>query len=185
MTIYVALVHGEPGSYGVSLPDLPGCTSGGATIEAALAHVRLAAADWVEEVVNGGHAIPPARPIDELCADPNYAEEFEDVVLTAGVEVDLPSGVTRLSITMDNALLAQVDRAAEEAGESRSGWLAAAARLRLRHDNGGIHPSRMGIKRVAAKGFKTKIKGAVSGKRVAARAARPTKAARRSTKQRA
>jgi predicted RNase H-like HicB family nuclease len=171
MTIYVALVHGERGSYGVNLPDLPGCTSGGETIDTALAHLRLAASDWVEDVAAGGHAIPPARSIDELRKDPDYAEDFEDVVLAAAIEVDLPGGIERLSITMADALLVQIDKAAKKTGESRSGWLAAAARLRLRFDAGGVP---FGPLRAKAPTKGSKSKGGASGKRAAAKAARPT-----------
>ena len=173
MTIYVALVHGEHGSYGVSLPDLPGCTSGGETIDTALAHLQLAASDWVEDVAAGGHTIPPARSIDELRKDPDYAEDFEDVVLAAAIEVDLPGGIERLSITMADALLAQIDKAAEKTGESRSGWLAAAARLRLRLDAGGVPFGQLRAK-APTKASKSKSKGGASGKRAAAKAARPT-----------
>ena len=142
MTIYVALVPGEHGSYGVSLPDLPGCTSGGETIDTALAHLQLAASDWVD---------------------------FEDVVLAAAIEVDLPGGIERLSITMADALLAQIDKAAEKTGESRSGWLAAAARLRLRLDAGGVPFGQLRAKApTKASKSKSKSKGGASGKRAAA-----------------
>ena len=36
MARYVAIVDGTPGAYGVVVPDLPGCTSGGAAIDEAL-----------------------------------------------------------------------------------------------------------------------------------------------------
>jgi len=40
---YVALVDGKKGAYGVVVPDLPGCTSAGKTIDAAY-HNKLAPA---------------------------------------------------------------------------------------------------------------------------------------------
>ena len=36
MTRYVALVDGKRGSYGVTVPDLPGCTSAAATTDEVL-----------------------------------------------------------------------------------------------------------------------------------------------------
>lgn len=36
MTRYVALVDGKPGSYGLTLPDLPGCASAAATTDEVL-----------------------------------------------------------------------------------------------------------------------------------------------------
>jgi metal-responsive CopG/Arc/MetJ family transcriptional regulator len=42
-----------------------------------------------------------------------------------------PSKSVRLNITLDESLLNRVDQAAQRAGETRSGYLAAAARRRL------------------------------------------------------
>ena len=33
MARYVAIVDGKPGAFGVVVPDLPGCTSGGETVD--------------------------------------------------------------------------------------------------------------------------------------------------------
>lgn len=139
MATYVVLMHGKPGAYGASLPDLPGCTSGGATIDEALARVRLAAEDWMEAVAKTGESsagdrrspVPPARTIENLRADPEFADDFKDAVMVAGIDLDPPGRVTRLNITMDEALLKRIDRAASEAGESRSAWLATAAKMRM------------------------------------------------------
>jgi predicted RNase H-like HicB family nuclease len=139
MATYVVLVHGKPGAYGASLPDLPGCTSGGSTIDEALARVRLAADDWIEAVAESGEplagerrpAVQPARTIDSLRADPEFADDFKDAVMVAGVDLNPPGRVTRLNITMDEALLKRINRAASEAGESRSAWLATAAKMRM------------------------------------------------------
>lgn len=131
MATYVVLVHGKPGAYGASLLDLPGCTSGGVTLDEALTRVRLAADDWMEAVARDGHPVPPARTIDSLRADSEFADDFKDAVMVAGVELNPPGRVTRLNITMDEALLTRIDRAASEAGESRSAWLATAAKMRM------------------------------------------------------
>ena len=42
MSRYVALLDGHAGAYGVVVPDLPGCSSGGATIEEAVANTQEA-----------------------------------------------------------------------------------------------------------------------------------------------
>jgi hypothetical protein len=41
MAQYVALIDGEAGVYRVTVPDLPGCTSGGSTTDEALRHEPL------------------------------------------------------------------------------------------------------------------------------------------------
>lgn len=42
MPHYVAIVHRKPGGYGVSFPDLPGCVSGGKTVDEAMRAARKA-----------------------------------------------------------------------------------------------------------------------------------------------
>ena len=49
MTRYVALVDGKPGSYGLTVPDLPGCTSAAATIDEVLRRATDAVRLWVED----------------------------------------------------------------------------------------------------------------------------------------
>lgn len=85
MATYVVLIHGKAGAYGASLPDFPGCTSGGRTIDEALARIRIAAAEWMNAVAENGKAIPPARTIDNLRADRDLADDLEDLVLAAAI----------------------------------------------------------------------------------------------------
>ena len=59
--------------------------------------------------------------------------------MVAAVDIDVPGKVLRLNITLDEALLARIDRAAADAGESRSGWLATAARQRLGGERAAQH----------------------------------------------
>jgi hypothetical protein len=47
-----------------------------------------------------------------------------------------PARAARINITLDESLLGRVDRAAEAVGETRSGYLAGAARRRLAEESG-------------------------------------------------
>jgi len=47
--------------------------------------------------------------------------------------VDLPGKTVRANITLDQGLLSCIDAAAATDGNTRSGWLAQAARERLQH----------------------------------------------------
>ena len=49
MTRYVALVDGKGGSYGVTVPDLPGCTSAAATTDEVLRRATDAVRLWAED----------------------------------------------------------------------------------------------------------------------------------------
>jgi predicted RNase H-like HicB family nuclease len=75
MTHYVAIIEdaGPEHSVGVWFPDLPGCFSGGDTLDEALAIAPEAVALWFEDIVSEGRAIPPARTPSELKADPEVA----------------------------------------------------------------------------------------------------------------
>jgi predicted RNase H-like HicB family nuclease len=49
MIQYVGILDGKAKSYGVRMPDLPGCYGAGATPEAALADALSAAREWIAQ----------------------------------------------------------------------------------------------------------------------------------------
>src|SRR6266849_7321683 len=73
MTRYVALVDGKPGSYGVTVPDLPGCTSAAATTDEVLRRATDAVRLWAEDALADGEKLPKPRSIEALRADPEVA----------------------------------------------------------------------------------------------------------------
>jgi predicted RNase H-like HicB family nuclease len=131
MAIIVALVHGEKGAFGVSFPDFPGCVSGGTTISEALRRAPEALSSHIEAMADEEYAMPEVRELDAIKADAEFSEDFASAVLIAAVEVELPGRASRLNISMDEHLVARIDKRARELGESRSGFLAAAAKSRL------------------------------------------------------
>jgi predicted RNase H-like HicB family nuclease len=126
----VALVHGKPGAYGISFPDFQGAVSGGESIDEALRRGREGLAFHIESMMEVGEPLPRIRDIAEIKADAEFADDLEKAVI-ALVEVNLPGRAVSLNISMDEHLVARIDRAATAAGESRSGFLAEAARRRL------------------------------------------------------
>lgn len=58
----------EDGGYIAVVPDLPGCSAGGKTLQAALEEVRIATEGWLEVARERGYDIPeplitlPNRP---------------------------------------------------------------------------------------------------------------------------
>jgi predicted RNase H-like HicB family nuclease len=131
MAIIVSLVHGSKGAYGISFPDFPGCVSGGKSISEALSRAPQALASHIEAMLDEGLELPDVRELDIIRNDKTYAEDFADAALVAAVEVELPGKTSRLNITMDERLVARIDKRARELGESRSGFLSAAAKVRL------------------------------------------------------
>ena len=63
--------------------------------------------------------------------DPDFRDDAEGGVL-ALVQFDLPAKAVRINISIDEHLLGAIDRAASAAGQSRSAFLAEAARMKIR-----------------------------------------------------
>jgi predicted RNase H-like HicB family nuclease len=131
MVAVVGLVHAHHGEFGLTVPDFPGLVGGGATMTEAVERGRVGLRMLADLLHQRGVEMPNLRGIDQIRADPTLAEELEGAAFVI-LDVDLPGKVVRLNITMDDRLLSQVDRAAKALGESRSAFLATAARERLK-----------------------------------------------------
>ena len=142
MTLYdypACIEAAADGGFGVFFPDLPGCVSGGDTVQQAAVNAAealgLHIAGLAEDhgVIPGaipGAISPPSAPDAPL---PDWlAEVAPKLVARVLVPVALPGRSVRTNITLDAALLARLDAAAAAAGMSRSGVIAEAVRARLR-----------------------------------------------------
>jgi len=89
MSRYVAIVDGSPGAYGVIVPDLPGCTSGGATVDEALRNAVEAVTLWVEDARADGEKLPKPRPAEKLRHDPDVAASLNEGGVLAHVPLVL------------------------------------------------------------------------------------------------
>jgi predicted RNase H-like HicB family nuclease len=133
MARYVALVDGKPGTFGVVVPDLPGCTSGGATVEAALRNAIEAVSLWVEDARADNEKIPQPRSAEKLRADPDVAAALAHGGILAYVPLVLEAGrPVKANLSLDAGLLEAIDEAAERRGLTRSAFLASAAREKSR-----------------------------------------------------
>ncbi len=73
MARYVALVDGRAGAYGVTVPDLLGCTSAGRTTDEALRNAIEAVRLWAEDAIADGEELPTPRSAEVLRADAEVA----------------------------------------------------------------------------------------------------------------
>ena len=74
MTFLVAIQKDPQSSYGVSVPDLPGCVTAGDTIEEALTMAREAIQLHLEGMLEDGLELPePTEDFDRLRSDPDHA----------------------------------------------------------------------------------------------------------------
>lgn len=135
MSRYIALVDGKVGAYGVVFPDLPGCTSAGATTDEALRNAVSAVRLWAEDAVADGETLPRPRNAEELRADPDVAEAIAQGAALAVVPLLLDAGrPAKANLSIDAGLLAAIDDAAVDHGLTRSAFLASAAREKIASD---------------------------------------------------
>lgn len=133
-----ALVHEAEGPkgrvYGISFPDFPGVASGGKTVDEAVARGRETLAFHVEGMIEDGEPVPSLRTLAELRADKDVAREMRDVKRVCVVEVpfEVPGKPVRVNISIEDRLLDAVDRAAKTRGQTRSAFLAEAAREKIK-----------------------------------------------------
>jgi predicted RNase H-like HicB family nuclease len=81
---YIAFIHKVPTScYGVSFPDMPGCTSAGDTLDEAVANAVDALSGHVRMMDMDSDQIPAARSLEEIVADPQLAGDREGALLCA------------------------------------------------------------------------------------------------------
>ena len=132
MARYVALVDGQPGTFGIVIPDLPGCTSGGKTFDEACANAVDAVRLWIEDAIADGDDIPASRDMELLRADPETAGALARGAAFALIPVVVNSGrPAKANLSLDSGLLKAIDEAAAARGLTRSGFVASAVREKI------------------------------------------------------
>jgi predicted RNase H-like HicB family nuclease len=132
MPRYIALVDGKPGAYGVVVPDLPGCTSGGKTVDAALRNAVEAVRLWAEDARAEGETMPRPRTIEVIRRDGEVAAALAEGAVLAVVPLLLDAGrPAKANLSVDAGLLEAIDEAAEAHGLTRSAFIASAAREKI------------------------------------------------------
>lgn len=125
MQFPIVIHKDETSSYGVTVPDLPGCFSGGDSFAEAVSSAHEAVACHIEGLLMDGESIPERRPIELHQCNQNYEKG-----VWALIDVDvskLSSKTVRVNITMPARVLSIIDEAAARERESRSGLLTRAA----------------------------------------------------------
>lgn len=118
---YVALIDGESGAYGVTIPDLVGCTAMGATVDDALVAAVDAMRDWADVAEEDGATVPPPRPVDAVRTDPDVVEALANGAMLASVVLVRHTGrPVKANMSLDSGVLSALDAAAKQAGLTRS-----------------------------------------------------------------
>ena len=115
----------EPGdaqhTFGVVVPDLPGCFSAGDTLDEAVDNAKEAIQLWLETVIDDNGVIPEPSSISGLQANPEF-KGWVWALVTVDI-AELSGKAERVNITIPARVLRRIDAAAKEAGESRSGYI--------------------------------------------------------------
>ena len=117
----------EPGgdklTWGVIVPDLPGCFSAADSgIDEAIENAKAAIELWIEAALDTGEDIPKPSPITNL----QKKKEFKGYIW-AIAEIDpalLSDDIERVNISLPKRVLARLDAKAKSAGENRSAFIA-------------------------------------------------------------
>jgi predicted RNase H-like HicB family nuclease len=131
MNRYIAIIDYADDMYGAYFPDAPGCTAMGETEEEVLANAADALSEWAADELAGGRKLPEPRSYAQLLKSGEY--ELGKGGMVATIPLVLETGkVTRANISIDAGLLVTIDRIAKSQGITRSAFLAAAARERIK-----------------------------------------------------
>ena len=66
----------DSSSFVITVPDLPGCISGGSSLSDAIAMGEDAASGWILGELEDGNEIPPASSIADIRPNPEIGEGF-------------------------------------------------------------------------------------------------------------
>ncbi len=65
-TRYAVVIDGKPGAFGLWVPDMPGCTSMGETVDDVLQKAQEALRMWAEDAAADGEPLPAPRSFAEI-----------------------------------------------------------------------------------------------------------------------
>lgn len=133
MTRYIGMVDGKPGAFGLVFPDAPGCVAMGRTIDELLIEGAEVLTDWMGYELDQRGKLPKARTPEQLRKDSEVREALASGSIFVSIPLVVDSGQSaRANISLDAGLLSAIDEEARRRGVTRSAFLAAAARDKIR-----------------------------------------------------
>lgn len=128
---YPIIIHNDKDSdYGVTVPDLPGCFSAGASPDEALTMAKEAIELHLETLIEDGQTIPAPQTIEVHRKKRQFSGGIWAMVSVN--QGSLRLNARRINITMPRRILDAVDAAAAVGHETRSGFIAKAATVYLK-----------------------------------------------------
>ena len=119
--LFTVVIHKDPDSdYSVIVPDLPGCFSAGGSLEDALVQVREAIECHIEGLLLDNEDIPAPADTDAFIAE--LDEPYKLGVIDVNMD-ELSRDKDRVNISAPKIVLRAIDKAANQAGKTRSAFL--------------------------------------------------------------
>ena len=127
----IIIEPGENGTYGVIFPDFPGCVSAGGDVQEASLNAIEALIAHVEGMIEDEEVLPEPSAVNARV--PAWLSDVDlGRSIRAIVPLDIDSRVVRVNVSIEEGLLARVDRVAQARGLTRSSFLAEGARKLLK-----------------------------------------------------
>ena len=114
---YPTIVEADTEGYSVFFPDVPGCASGGATLQEAAQNAEEALQAHLDLSEEHGDPLPEPSDLDTAPVDPDIRVAARLLVRAETTKAK----PVRVNIMMPGDLLAAVDRHAARLGYTRSG----------------------------------------------------------------
>jgi predicted RNase H-like HicB family nuclease len=133
----VALIREENAVYRVWFPDFPGCTIAANDPHTITAKATEALSHHIARMMADGRELPQVRSLAWFAADPTFLADSGSRMIVLVSYTPAPREVC-VEITLDESLLARIDSAAEATEETRSEYIAGAARQRLTDPDGAF-----------------------------------------------
>lgn len=137
---YAVFVPEDDGKVSVWFPDIPGCQTWGENMEHAFAQAMDALGGHMEALADDGDPVPAPSQYDVVMdkARRDFAKENETMPAGTALQLvpapDVEEKPARVNVSFRKATLSMIDRKADLAGMTRSGFLARAAEAYKVHE---------------------------------------------------
>jgi predicted RNase H-like HicB family nuclease len=139
MNTYIAYVYKDPhSSFGVSFPDLPGCYGAGESYDEAIKNAKISLREYALALSDDGEEMPKPRTHSDLAANTTEAIEMDKAAFIIEVPLLTVGAKRRVNVSMDDRVLAAIDKACELTGLNRSAFLADIAVKWLQESMGAV-----------------------------------------------
>jgi predicted RNase H-like HicB family nuclease len=126
---YIGIAESDGNGWSLGFPAFPGTVTTGDTLAELVGHARDALASVVGAMEEDGLMLPASVDADPHASPYDLADYVNPHVVIVPVEVS--GRAARINVTMDEGLVARLDRLAERMHASRSALLARGARMLL------------------------------------------------------